>query len=270
MTRKKERCGCIFMQSENASCIMHWHGRGSQPQPCFAPPYDGKPRPKTRYRHDFEVVPAQGLASMQYIFPNNLCTSHLSSDIATICIAIINTWVLEYLELKTALGPLSSRNGCSIALSAFLIISLLANFLSLTRLILLSNRATTIHPQSQYLDTPPLLATMSSTALANESALDASGGLHVHDRLEADTSDGSSPVRSPSLSGSKHYRTLQHDTKCIPWTLHRVHLGGLFIFLLSLIVALQIVYWHSVANQGLATATENAHYFWTYGPTAGM
>lgn len=63
---------------------------------------------------------------------------------------------------------------------------------------------------------------------------------------------------------------LQNDTQCIPWTLHRVHLAGLFIFLLGLIVALEIVYWHSEANQGLATATENIHYFWTYGPTASM
>jgi hypothetical protein len=51
---------------------------------------------------------------------------------------------------------------------------------------------------------------------------------------------------------------------------HRAHLTGLLIFLLSLIITLQIVYRHSENNQGLATATENIHYFWTYGPTASM
>jgi hypothetical protein len=106
--------------------------------------------------------------------------------------------------------------------------------------------------------------------VADECTSTASGGLHVHDRLEADTRDSTSPVRSPTLSESKHYPMLQNDTKCIPWTLHRAHLTGLLIFLLGLIVGLQIVYRHSEKNQGLATATENAHYLWTYGPTAGM
>jgi hypothetical protein len=104
--------------------------------------------------------------------------------------------------------------------------------------------------------------------MAGELVSSASGG--QHDRFEADTSDGSSPVRSLSLWESKHHRILQNDTKCIPWTLHKVHLAGLFIFISGFIVALQIVYWHSKANQGLATATENIHYFWTYGPTASM
>jgi hypothetical protein len=104
--------------------------------------------------------------------------------------------------------------------------------------------------------------------VADEAASSDSRG--QHDRLEADTSDVAGAVRSPSLSGSKTYRMLQHDRMCIPWTLHRAHLTGLFMFLLGLIVALQIVYWHSEANQGLATATENIHYLWTYGPTASI
>jgi hypothetical protein len=111
---------------------------------------------------------------------------------------------------------------------------------------------------------------MSSLSAADEVAFGASRGLQVHERFETNSRDDTSPVRSTSSSEAKHYSMLRNDAKCIPWTLHRAHLTGLLIFLLSLIITLQIVYRHSENNQGLATATENIHYFWTYGPTAGM
>ncbi|KAH0172683.1 hypothetical protein KCU67_g1627, partial [Aureobasidium melanogenum] len=92
--------------------------------------------------------------------------------------------------------------------------------------------------------------------------------LHLQEPLEAIKRDSTSPIQSSSSSKTGHDSTTQDHPKCISWALHQAHLIGLLVFLLGLIAALQLLYNLSERNQGLATATQNIHYIWTYGPTA--
>lgn len=55
-----------------------------------------------------------------------------------------------------------------------------------------------------------------------------------------------------------------------PWVLNRLFLLGLMLVFLSLIVALEVLYYVSNHNHGISTSTESKHYLWTYGPTAGI
>lgn len=55
----------------------------------------------------------------------------------------------------------------------------------------------------------------------------------------------------------------------VPWALRRRHLLCLMVVLVFMIIALEVTQYFSIRNQGLATTTQQIHYLWTYGPTAG-
>lgn len=74
--------------------------------------------------------------------------------------------------------------------------------------------------------------------------------------------DGSSEVLTdePSTSGEPTW---------MPFYLRRVFLLGFAVVFVLMIVALEVLYFFSVRDGGLATVEERLHYLWTYGPTFG-
>lgn len=55
----------------------------------------------------------------------------------------------------------------------------------------------------------------------------------------------------------------------MPFYLRRVFLLGFAVVFILMIVALEVLYFFSVRDGGLATVEESLHYLWTYGPTFG-
>jgi hypothetical protein len=73
-------------------------------------------------------------------------------------------------------------------------------------------------------------------------------------REDNEDNDVRTPTRKPRAS--------------VPWTLRRLSLLGLIAFLITLIVALEVLHYLSNKNQGLVTADQDAAYLWKYLPTA--
>jgi hypothetical protein len=56
------------------------------------------------------------------------------------------------------------------------------------------------------------------------------------------------------------------------WTPVFLHLGFFVccaILFISMIIVLEVLYWLSERDHGLAGSSQDRHYFWTYGPAAG-
>jgi hypothetical protein len=93
-----------------------------------------------------------------------------------------------------------------------------------------------------------------------------------------DTSDVVSPsnAKSPLIfpqnidpPEEERIRTTTRNRKTfVPWTLRRLSLLGLIVFIIALIVALEVLHFYSNQNQGLVTADQDATYLWKYLPTA--
>lgn len=61
----------------------------------------------------------------------------------------------------------------------------------------------------------------------------------------------------------------QSSNTYIPLVLRRTSLFIFFVILAAFVVALEILSYVSKRDQGLGSSTQNKHYSWTYGPTAG-
>lgn len=59
------------------------------------------------------------------------------------------------------------------------------------------------------------------------------------------------------------------EARWMPFYLRRVFLVGFAVVFILMVVALEVLYFVSVRDGGLATVEERLHYLWTYGPTLG-
>lgn len=84
------------------------------------------------------------------------------------------------------------------------------------------------------------------------------GSLETEPMLEAD-----------DYRSDKCLRKLGPSESWCPKMLQKKYLGGFIFGFVTIILIITILFCYSNAHNGLATANQDLHYVWTYGPTAG-
>ncbi|TGJ88077.1 hypothetical protein E0Z10_g621 [Xylaria hypoxylon] len=89
------------------------------------------------------------------------------------------------------------------------------------------------------------------------------------DRANSDHDDGPFQERCVALMTSENQHDLEYKkTEWRPRYLQHHCLWSSSILCVSLTIAVELLFWYSKKNHGLAKSDNSLHYLWTYGPTA--